>query len=739
MKVWKQLLRQPLKSIFGLFLMTLAASVVCLCVGQALAAQVTKEILDQQFSAVGIPLVQEDLDGNVTQDSFLLEEEFLNWLEGMAVQNPETVRLVARHGSLSACIPELTPLNAVEEKYTVAESPWYSYQPFPDAMPYSCAMLVITLDSIGEPEPVVGSYPVENLSPEDFIVPEDYETWLYEDPETEKKTAVEGYTVTLSGTVTEVVSLAEGYRDPVGATVHLRFTAPTLEEINGLDLVCGEKYLVFGMDYADEHWKLVSALNPDGYSDYLNLDVYDPKKLRLLTEEEKRENAAWADAFPEDLGELRYHFAVYAGFTLTQEQYLQLNAVSMTLDMPIPLTPFEQVRDPRTGELLELRPAGQVSYQNAAGETVVCSTESYISRYQIPTIARLEGTTEAFLNSPQGTRWKNTLDRCAVNQQAFLAVGVDKMDYLAEFSLKRAQITAGRDFTAEEYTQGSRVCILHDSLAQENGIGLGDTVTLQLYATDYGSPYRQFPADGKGILNPSPSFYSSNTPFVETAEYTVVGFWHGQTIWPDVARVSEYAFSPNTVFVPKSSVQYPMEESDSILFNTLVLENNQIGAFHQLAMNAGYAGRFKYNDQDYATVAANFHNYDALAREILAVGAVIYGVLLLLFLLLYPASQKNTVRTMRSFGAGFFRRFWYVLVSSVWILLPASLLGGWIAEGLWAYLVAALQNTAQSAVQLQIRPGMLTAVGFLQAVFSLVLVTLTAVLVAVPRGLHARR
>lgn len=739
MKVWKQLLRQPLKSIFGILLMTLAAATLCLCVGQALAAQATKESLGRQFSTVGIPLVQEDLDGNVKQASFLLEEEFIAWLEKMAAEHPETVKQLARHGSLSAYIPELIPLNATEGKYFYTGSDWYTYQASPAAMPGSCAMLVITLDSISEPTQVCGTYPVEDLSPEDFALQEDYTAWLHDDPETEKVTAVQGYTIRLTGTVTEVVSLAEGYRDSVGRTARLTFTAPTLEEIEVLKLVPGEQYAVYGMDYADEHWKLISTLNPDGYSDYLNLEVYDPERLRLLTEEEIRENLAWAEAFPEEMGDRKYHYAVYGGFTLTREQYLQLNAVSMTLALPIPLTRYEQIRDGQTGRLLELLPAGQVSYTDANGETVTCSSDTYTSRYRIPTIARLHGTVGDFLNSPQGALWKDTLTHCAVNNQAFSVIGVDRMDYLADFSLKRSQITAGRDFAPGELAQGSRVCILHDSLAQENGIALGDTVTLHLYATDYGSPYRQFPADGKGILSPSASFYSGHTPFAETAEYTVVGFWHGERLWPDVARVSEYAFSPNTVFVPRASLQSPMEECASIVFNTLVLENNGIEAFHEMAMQAGYAGRFKYNDQDYATIAANFHNYDALARQVLAVGAALYSVLLLLFLLLYPVSQKTTVRTMRFFGAGFFRRFWYILAWSVGILLPAAWLGGWLGERLWKHLAAALQNAAQSAVPLQIKPGMLMTVSFLQLAFALVLILCTATVIAVPRGLQARR
>jgi hypothetical protein len=55
MKTIKQVIRQPLKSDIGLLLMTLAAAIVCLCVGQAMAAKSTEETLNKQFSTVGIP------------------------------------------------------------------------------------------------------------------------------------------------------------------------------------------------------------------------------------------------------------------------------------------------------------------------------------------------------------------------------------------------------------------------------------------------------------------------------------------------------------------------------------------------------------------------------------------------------------------------------------------------------------------------------------------------------------
>ena len=54
MKSFRQLLRQPIKFIAGLVLMTMAAAIVCICVGQSLAATNTAEQLDKQFTTVAL-------------------------------------------------------------------------------------------------------------------------------------------------------------------------------------------------------------------------------------------------------------------------------------------------------------------------------------------------------------------------------------------------------------------------------------------------------------------------------------------------------------------------------------------------------------------------------------------------------------------------------------------------------------------------------------------------------------
>ena len=725
MKTVKQLLRQPLKTGIGIVFMTMAAAIVCLCVGQAVAAQATEKELNRRFSTVAIPMVQESLDGVVTRDSFLMDEEFLTWLDKMAAEHPDIVKQMAHHGILSAYIPELAPLNVTAEPYTTGSGAYYEVQPKPYAMPYNCAMLVITLDEVSQIEASQGTYPVENLTREDFDSDSDYIYWRYVDPNTEKVSVDSCYCMEITGTVTEVVSLADGYRNPVGRTARLSCIALTREELEAVELVPGEQYIVYGMDYVDEHWELISRKNANGRYNHLDLETYDPAKLRFLTEWEKL-------AYPEDV-------AVYDGIYLTELEYKELNAISMTLESPVSFVKYEEIRDEQTGKLLELVPQTDVSYTDENGETVSMRIDEYNRRYRIPTIAKLEGSVEDFLSADEGAQWQSALKIAGINNHAFTVIGVDRMDYLADFSLIKAFLTEGRDFTDEESESGARVCIIHETLAQANGIGVGDTITLNLYSTDYGLPYQTFRSDYRGILNPAASYYFSTTPIEETAEFTVVGVWRGILLWPDLRNVSVYSFSPNTVFVPCTSVQTEMETCNSVLFNTVVLENGQINAFHELVLASGYGGRLRYNDQDYESIAANFHNYETLGRQVLVIGAVLYTVLLALFLLLYPASQKKSVATMRSCGAGFARRFGHVLLSALGIAVPASVLGGWVGALLWDEMVAALQTSAESAVALQLEPDTLVILTAAQLLLATALSACTALFVAAPKRLSRRK
>lgn len=741
MRTWRQLLRQPIKTISGFLLLTLAVAILCVCVGQSLAAKATADSLNDRFTTIAIPAglqTNEQVGDNayLKTPTVTLSEELQTWLEETAISHPDVIKGIMKQGILSAYIPELTPLNYTQGEYISTSfaggnDTFYFFEPDPSGRPYSCAMFVITLDEIGEPTEntdYIMAEVEEPLEPSDFTSYEAY--WEYYQSLIEE-TVTLGYTVKLSGTITQVVSLQEGFRDPTGMTARLSLTVPALEQIEALHLIPGERYLVYGMDYYDEDWALRGEWADERNPLPIVMDAFDMSKLHMLTEEELKQY----ENYPSN----DIPVASYNGRILFQSEYEKINAVSMTLALPVPENQYEAVRD-EEGCLLEVKPATRICYTDIRGEEVAVDVGEYTKRYQIPTITRLTGSSEDFLNSSDGAMWKTALERDAVNNSAFAVIGVDKLGYMADFARQNSQIVEGRDFTAEELSTGAKVCVIHEALAAASHLKIGDTITANFYQSDAGLPYQGgiIGMNRWGLLNPSASFYFDTTPFLETVRYTIVGVYRSKNMWCDVAE-NEYGFSANTVFVPRSSVVTQMEYFNSVPFTTPVIQNGQLDAFRELAAKAGYADRFIYHDQGYSTIAKNFHNYKGLAEKVLLIGVSMYTVILLLFLLLYPRSQKRAVRAMESLGASRGRRFAHIMFSSLGIVLPASILGGVLGILLWQYVADALKESADAAVALQIKGGTLATIAVAQFVFTMALNALVSLAITASKGLAARR
>lgn len=746
MKTAMQLLRQPLKTIAGMLLMTLAAAILCLCVGQAIAAQTTKANLDSRFSTTAVLSIQEDVEGlNV----ITVEQELIDWVEKMAQEHPDIVKGVTRHGILSAAIPELLPYNPLREP--VADYTWTSgsvtttnptgptanFRGYTSSDNYDSAMLVITLEEIGQVrEPAYWPEDMQQPRESDYETKEEYVQAViaYEAYQAEMSYMYllwdrgNGYSVELVGTVEQVISLQDGLRDPVGMTARLTVILPSEEEIQALGLEVGQQYIVYGMDYNDDYRSLITFMESaySGY-DHISFEPFDPSLLKEPTLQERQSFA---------LNKHIYVEKMYNSVPLQPWQYKSLNSVSMTLLLPSNLVGYGCWQD-ENGRFTNWQPKEMIECHDNQGNTVQMSAEEYNNLYAVPTIARVDGSVEDFLNSDDGAAWRAALERDEINNHAFTVIGVEDLDAMATFALGKSTLGEGREFTAEEVQTGARVCIVHEKVAQINGLQLGDTVSLSFFATEHGQPYALTRADEAGLLCPAPSLYTTTSSILETVEYTVVGFWQGETN-PD-ARENYYSFDANTVFVPQSSVSVPMEQCDTVPFVSCKLENGMIDQFHKLAQASGYAGRFKYCDQDYSKIAVNFHNYSELAEQILTVGMVLYGILLLLFVLLFPGMQKKQLRTMESIGCAFGRRFGYVLASAFSIVVPASLLGGLLGVVLWDRVATALQASAESTVELLLEPAVLAQVAAVQLALVLVLNILIAVVVAAPRGMASRR
>lgn len=678
MKSIRQLLRQPLRSLLGMLLVALAVAVLCVSFSQTLAADQTAAKLKETFATVALTM-------NMT-------DEEAQWVASFAAEHPDIVRADLSHGLASAWIPELTQDNETTHLTQVAQMNDH-YLSQPKGPVYANAMLEVTLTDVRDEEGVENYYRPTTDATGITAMPRSYP---------------EGYTVTLLGTVDRVLGLESGYHDPTGYTVRIYLRLPDREAYENLNLQAGGRYLIYTQDYVD-----VDFLLRNWYMDAGKIFFWDRTyevpywNMDSLTVTEKRVidwtayGAAGPGASPEDFYVTEYSYRCTLGDMVTS---LKGNTAQMF----------------RTAEvILESKGAG--------------------GKYENPTIAALEGTAEEFLESQAGSLWARALEDLKINMDAYPVIAVDSLRGYADFAGGKANVTVGREFTEEEQTSGAPVCILSKTMAERCGLAVGDTLTLNYFTYDYDNPYQEFIRDGKGLVNPTAYRYRSETMnMTDALTYTIVGLYEHQTPWGPVDN-NFFQFTPNTVFVPSASVTGDLDTSNSGMFRTLVLDGDRMRDMQLLTVEADMDHLFFYYDNGYTEMAASLRGFQEAAWQVLPLGLIVYGVLMLLFLFLFPGRQGRELATMDSLGAGTLRKVGHVLRSTLGILIPGSAIGGAVGLALWDYVGRALADYMGTEVDLVLEPASLWLVDGVQMGAVAVVTALGALVLAGRMDLMKRR
>ena len=733
MKAIKQLLRQPIKAVAGILLIAIAVAVLCVCAGQSLAAKETQERLNQSYFTLAFP--KTDPDGAQSR-----------WLDAYAQEHPEVVKDVSHVGLASAYIPGLTIDNWTQHwhKPLVTTPNLFT--------PYDTAILEITLTDIGEIRDT--NYRLAQDEDGNYIVDESGLQIPVRYPG-------DNIFVQLTGIVERIVALEEGYPDPTGFTIIINATLDNLEAMDALQLEVGERYLIYGTNYVDQDWQLrhdvskAMTWNKDtelpewdldtleGIYDY---DSYEQDGITYYTYWTRDEYGALGEVITTDnladvpsigfkckIGDL------YHGMDLYCLRQFRSVTITCSNDAILPKTSTYQTED---GEWV-CEVTEEISYVDRFGNTIVISGEEKARLYREPTIVHLTGTAEEFLASEEATLWQEALHNVEVNSHAFAIMGVDNLQYIENFDRGEARIVQGRDFIKEELETGAKVCVISKQLAEANGLTVGDTIEPQFYDPDMGLKY-QISMSDNGFL-PKPLYYFANTTELQEAQsYTIVGIYEQNNPTPALfdqygEQVNPYGFTSNTIFVPKESIDVTMQYGKSRLFKTVVLQNGTLEDFQLAAIEAGLGEEFQYTDNGYSTVEGSLVTYQENAARAFVVGMTVYGILLLLFLTLFPAREGTVLLTMEALGTERSRRIGYLLSSSLGLLIPGTVLGTGCGILLWDQVVAALTENAAAMLGIQMNAGSITAVAAVQLVAALVLVLLLAVHATKHKSLSKRK
>ena len=74
------------------------------------------------------------------------------------------------------------------------------------------------------------------------------------------------------GRVESVICLQEGYASPIGRDIYLDITAPTMEDLEAMELEAGGRYLIYTEEYIDLDWVLRQRISEDDINFRLPFD-----------------------------------------------------------------------------------------------------------------------------------------------------------------------------------------------------------------------------------------------------------------------------------------------------------------------------------------------------------------------------------------------------------------------------------------------------------------------------------
>ena len=354
-----------------------------------------------------------------------------------------------------------------------------------------------------------------------------------------------------------------------------------------------------------------------------------------------------------------------------------------------------------------------------------------------PSFVRLDSTALSFLSGGEGAEWKRYIDGLAVSYRTFPIIGVDDMMYLSQFVRGNAEIFDGENFTAEQVASGAKVCIISEMLAHINGISVGDKIDLSYYEKNLNDPNEVLLEEGEGVNNPTSAYYDSlTTPLSASEEYTVVGIYRKGDAWSvfDLQNIT-----PNTVFVPKSSISVAYEEAIGGIFTSFVLKNGTMEDFAQTVAEAGFDETLLFDDGGYAKTMAGLAEYGESANKIVSLGFAVWSVVILLFLMLYPARMGKELDTMDSLGAPRAKRVFFLLTNSFIILFSGSVLGLGVGLLLWNSVTDYLTASISGGLDLGASISDFVRITAAQLGIALLAVAVLALPLTRTRGLERRK
>lgn len=578
----RQLGRRPVKNVLGVLLIALSSLALCLGVGQYWASAQTRAAIEAQYTTVAVATDKYKWSKYLDENGKVIGTVYL---QGQPLEIQSFIKALPE--TAPECIRYVTA-NGMANGICAEITPISYANVFnlidesegmtPMDSPYNSAILAFELTKVGNTE--TGQQIVE-----------------------------------LTGTVTQVIALHPDYDDPTGYRLDIDLFVDDEKDLEALELQVGETYLLYSTNYSDLDRYLRESIA--SFSHYATGDDLLP------------EDISWDNITYPSKSELPLGSAALYSFPSGRGLYLTANELDLIASCSVFL-----FADPAHGY------ERTIVWGHGAVTEREMTEEEYIERYGKPGIELVTGDIQAHLEN--SALWRKALDAMEKDNHAFPILTTQSVEALAEFAAEKTYITEGRGFTEKEYSSGSPVCLISETLAAKNGLAVGDEITISFYEHDGDAPEM----DGFQPANPSASYYSSYKGIAEEQTVTIVGLYRQTEEWSTYA----FSFTPNTIIMPKNSVHCETRTAQDGVFSTIVLRNGTQDRLEELTAEAGWEGLFVYYDQGYSDIADSLGGYDRVGTAVLLIGLGVWMGTLLLFVLLFPTQMKRETVRMWALG-----------------------------------------------------------------------------------------
>lgn len=328
-------------------------------------------------------------------------------------------------------------------------------------------------------------------------------------------------------------------------------------------------------------------------------------------------------------------------------------------------------KDPTTSIFVILSPS------NVEGRVDHCTASADGAWFQaIPRGQSLED----FLADPENAGWVDLLQALDCQYESFSVLGTDLLESLYLFHENIATVVEGRSFDSADYADGNRVCLISQTLAQANGLHVGDKLDLSLYNGVFDLP-------NSIKIGVNTQLLDSLDQIQDTREYEIVGVYKNTREWESLFPNSStsYNFSPNTIFVPNASLAgletYQHESIYTGNVNKLLLRSYVFQCGAEEAVAASFADRgwptdlLYFYDDSYPTVGEAMVGFMDSPRQLFVLAVAAFLVILTVYVALFVMKQRRNAGLMLSLGAGKGRAGWFVFSVSAIPAVISCILG----------------------------------------------------------------